>query len=96
MSVRIDFHEDGFRELLNSDGVQAVVNYHAHTIAGSANAVPSTTEPAHDQPYYEVEDPAEVLLPIAFNGDRARRRVVSDGARAAAHEAKTHALLRAI
>lgn len=84
--AQIDFHDDGFRELLNSDGVQALVNLYAHRIAAGANSMPSTTAPAHDQPYYKVEDPAD--------GDRARRRVVSDGARAAAHEVKTHALLR--
>lgn len=92
--AQIDFHDDGFRELLNSDGVDALVNLHAHRIAAGANAVPSTTNPPHDRPYYKVEDPREALLPVAFNGDRARRRVVTDGARAAAHEAKTHALLR--
>lgn len=84
--AQIDFHDSGFRELLNSDGVDALVNLHAHRIAAGANAVPSTTNPPHDQAYYKVEDGSD--------GDRSRRRVVTDGARAAAHEAKTHALLR--
>ncbi|MEC4616197.1 hypothetical protein [Tsukamurella tyrosinosolvens] len=82
----IDFHSEGFRELLTSEGVDALVNLHAHRIAAGANATPSTTNPPHDRPYYTVEE--------ASDGDRARRRVASDGARAAAHEAKTHALLR--
>lgn len=81
-----DFYDEGFKELLNSDGVEALVNLHAHRIAAGANSTPSTTNPPHGRPYYTVEE--------ASDGDRARRRVVSDGARAAAHEAKTHALLR--
>lgn len=82
----IDFHDEGFRELLTSAGAEGLVSVHAHRIAAGANATPSTTNPPHGRPYYTVEE--------ASDGDRARRRVVSDGARAAAHEAKTHALLR--
>lgn len=86
MAVRIKFNEAGFRELLTSAGAQALVDEHAQRMASGANAVPSTTQPAHQGPYYEVENGSD--------GDRARRRVVTTDARAAAHEVKTHALLR--
>lgn len=86
MSVRIQFNEAGFRELLTGAGAQGLVEEQADRMAAGANAVPSTTQPAHTGPYYQVEDGSD--------GDRARRRVVTTDARAAAHEAKTHALLR--
>lgn len=88
MSVRIKFNEAGFRALLTGAGAQSLVEEHAERVAAAANAVPSTTQPAHVGDYYEAKD--------ASDGDRARRRVVTTDDRAAAHEAKTHALLRAL
>lgn len=88
MTVRVKFSEAGFRALLTGAGSQGLVEEHAERVAAAANAVPSTTSPAHDQPYYKIEDGSDAK--------RARRRVVSDGARAAVHEAKTQALLRAL
>lgn len=86
MAVRIKFNEAGFRELMTSLAMQQRLDEHAKWIAAGANRVPSTTRPPHEGPYYEVENGSD--------GDRARRRVVTTDARAAAHEAKTHALLR--
>lgn len=86
--MRIKFHEAGFRELLTSAGAEALVQAEAERLAASANAVGSTTSPAHTLPYYVVED--------ASDDDRARRRVVTDGPRAAAHEARTQALERGL
>lgn len=88
MAVRIKFNEAGFRALLTGSGAQGLVEEQAVRVAAAANSAPSTTSPAHDRPYYTVEDGSD--------SDRARRRVVTDGARAAAHEAKTQALLRGI
>lgn len=84
--MKVKFNEAGFRELLTGAAAQGLVEGQAQRMAAGANAVPSTTKPAHQGPYYKVEDGSD--------GKRARRRVVTTDARAAAHEAKTHALLR--
>lgn len=84
----IKFNNAGFRELLTSAASESLVDKHAQELAAEANAVPSTTSPAHDKPYYAVTK--------ASDSKRARRRVQADGARAMAHEAKTQALLRAL
>lgn len=86
--MRVKFNEAGFRELLTGTGAQSLVEQHAQRVASSANRVPSTTQPARVGDYYEVQDGSD--------GDRARRRVVTSDARSVAHEAKTHALLRAL
>lgn len=86
--MRITFNKSGFDSLLTSPGAQQLLEEHTEHVAERANSIPSTTSPAHDAPYYKVEDGSD--------GKRARRRVVTDGPRAAAHEAKTQALLRAI
>lgn len=89
--MRIVFHEAGFRELLTSAPVKALVKEHAEAIAERANAVPSTTSPAAPEPYYEVEDGTT---------DRARYRVATAQGeqlkRNVRHEAKTQALQKSI
>lgn len=82
--MRIEWNEAGFDQLLTSPAAQALVDQHAEALADRANSVPSTTSPPATEPYYEVEDTSDE--------HRARRRVQTTGARAAAHEAKTHAL----
>lgn len=84
--MRISFNSKGFDELLTSAGAHALVTSHADDMAGRANAVPSTTAPAATEPYYEIEDGSDA--------HRARVRIVTASPRAAAHEAKTHALQR--
>lgn len=86
--MRIKFHDAGFDALLTGSFAQGLVDEHADPMAERANAVPSTTQPAHDKPYYVVEDGSD--------NKRARRRIRADGARAMRHEAKTNALQKAL
>lgn len=86
--MRIKFNDAGFNELLTSAAANALLDEHAESMAERANAVPSTTDPAHTEPYYEIQDGSD--------GKRARRRIYADGGRAMAHEAKTQALQRAL
>ena len=86
--MRIDFHEEGFREILTSEGANGLVEAEAVAIAARANAVPSTTEPAHVGPYYDVQD--------SSSKSRARRTVIGNSPRSMAHEAKTNALQRGV
>lgn len=86
--MRIDWNDAGFDALLTSGQAQALVAKHADAIADAANAVPSTTSPASEEPYYVVED--------ASDEHRARARVQTNGPRAANHEAKTQALQQAL
>lgn len=88
MTVRIKFNSSGFNELLTSAGSKALVKEHADEMAIKANAVPSTTQPAAAEPYYEVQDGSD--------GKRARYRVRTTGDRAARHEAKTQALQKSL
>jgi hypothetical protein len=89
--MRIQFHEAGFRELLTSGPVKALVEKEADKIAEKANAVASTTDPAAEDPYYEVQDGTT---------DRARYRVATAQGpqlkRNVRHEAKTQALQKSI
>lgn len=89
--MRIEFHEAGFKELLTSAGVKALVEKHANEIAARANSVASTTDPEATEPYYEVEDATT---------DRARFRVATAQGeqlkRNVRHESKTSALQKAI
>ncbi|MCC9182569.1 hypothetical protein [Mycolicibacterium mageritense] len=85
--MRIQVNHAGFRELLTGAAAQSLLDEQAERVASEANSVPSTTNPPHDEPYYRIEDGSDA--------DRARRRIIADGARAMAHEAKTQALLRA-
>ena len=86
--MRITFNQSGFDELLTGSFAQGLVDDEADRLAGRANAVASTTDPAATEPYYEVEDGSD--------NKRARRRVRAAGARAAKHEAKTNALQKAL
>lgn len=86
--MRIKFNNAGFRELRTSANTKAYVRGFAEEMAETANKVPSTTDPAATEPYYEVEDGAD--------NERARYRVRVTSARAAKHEAKTQALQKAI
>ena len=86
--MRIKFNQAGFRELRTSAAANAILDEHAEPMAERANSVPSTTEPAADEPYYEVQDGSD--------SDRARRRIRTTSARAARHEAKTNALQKAL
>jgi hypothetical protein len=88
MSVRIKFNSKGFNELLTSAGAHALLNPHADEMAVKANAVPSTTQPAATEPYYEVQDGSDEK--------RARYRVRTTGDRAEKHEAKTQALQKSL
>lgn len=86
--MRIKFNQSAFRELRTSAGAKSLVKGYADEMAAQANAVPSTTEPAATEPYYEVQD--------GTDEERARYRVRTASARAAKHEAKTQALQRAL
>ena len=86
--MRIKFNDAGFDQLLTGSHAQSLVEDAANEIAEKANAVPSTTDPAATEPYYEVEDGSD--------SKRARRRIKPTSARAAKHEAKTNALQKAL
>ncbi len=88
MKFRLQFHDAGFRELRTSSAANSIVKGLAEEMAERANAVPSTTEPAATEPYYEVQE--------ASDEERARYRVRTTGARAAKHDAKTQALNKAL
>jgi hypothetical protein len=86
--MRIQFNNAAFRELRTSAAAKALLKEHADPMAARANSVPSTTEPAAGEPYYEVEE--------ASDHERARYRIHPTSARAARHEAKTQALQKAL
>lgn len=86
--MRLEWNDAGFDELLTSPAAHALVDQQADAIAGRANAVSSTTSPPADEPYYEVVDGSDER--------RARRYIRTTGARAARHEAKTHALQQGV
>ncbi len=86
--MKIDWNEAGFDLLLTSPGARELVFKPATTLSLAANSVPSTTSPPATEPYYEIED--------GTDGHRARYRVHTTGERAEKHEAKTHALQRAL
>lgn len=86
--MRIDWNEAGFVELLTSPGAHELVARPAAVLAGAANTVPSTTSPPATEPYYAIKN--------GTDEHRARYRVHTTTARAAAHEAKTHALQKAL
>lgn len=82
--ARIEINEAGFDALRTSVPVKNLVERHASELAARANAVPSTTDPAADEPYYAVEDTTD--------GRRARYRIHTTGDRSVKHETKTQAL----
>ena len=86
--MHIEFNSRGFQELLTSAAANAALDHHADEITEQANAVPSTTSPAAEEPYYKAYE--------AGDENRARRRIVTVGQRAIRHEAKTNALQRSI
>lgn len=86
--MRIQFNEAGFRELLTGSYADSLAKKEADELAERANAVPSTTDPAATEPYYEVQDGSDA--------ERARYRVRAAGRRAMRHEAKTNALQKAL
>ena len=81
--ANIKFNPAAFEAILTSSTVKAKVKGLAEEMADAANAVPPTTSPAPNEPYYEVQDGTT---------DRARYRVRTTGRRAVRHEAKTQAL----
>lgn len=86
--VRMEINKAGFRELRTSAGVHRILEGEADPIAGRANGVPSSTNPASDDPYYVVRDGSDE--------ERARKRVVTANPRAMRHEARTQALQRSV
>lgn len=86
--MRIEFHDEGFAELRTDAATKELVKGYADAMAERANAIPSTTEPATEEPYYKVWDGSDE--------DRARCRVATAGDRASKHEAKTQALQKAL
>ena len=86
--MRFKTNKAGFQELRTSANTKAFVRGFAEEMAETANSVPSTTDPAATEPYYEVQD--------GTDEDRARYRVRSASARAARHEARTQALQKAM
>ncbi len=88
MKFRLEFHDAGFDELRTSAAAKELLKDAAEQMAARANAVPSTTQPAASEPYYDVEDGSD--------GKRARYRIRTTSARAAKHEAKTQALHKAL
>lgn len=87
-TFRLEFHDEGFRELRTSAAAKSLLKEAADEMASRANAISSTTEPAAEEPYYEVQDGSDE--------ERARYRVRTTGIRAAKHEAKTQALQKAL
>ena len=88
MGIKFVANDAGFAALRTSPSSDYLVKVKAQAITRAANAVPSTTDPATDEPYYEMHD--------AGDAERARYRVATTSIRASRHEAKTFALQRAM
>lgn len=86
--MRIEFNDKGFKELMTSAAAKAFVKRYADEAAEKANAIPSTTEPAATEPYYEVVD--------GTDEERARYYVQTANPRAINHDKATDALLRSL
>ena len=86
--MRFDPNYAGFSAIRKQVQFANMAKAKAESIAAAANAIPSTTDPATDEPYYEVFE--------AGDGSRARYRVATASLRAQRHEAKTQALQRAL
>lgn len=86
MSIKFVRNVAGFNALRKSFADEAKAK--AEKIEVAANAIPSTTQPAATEPYYETVD--------ASDEKRPRYRVRTTGPRAQRHETKTQALLRAV
>jgi hypothetical protein len=77
-------NDAGFNAIRKAAEFDSWAKREAEAIAAAANAIPSTTDPATDEPYYEVFE--------AGDGSRARYRVATTSLRAQRHEARTLAL----
>jgi len=86
MSVRLEFNSDGFREILQSDGVRALVEETAHNIQSKANG--NLVESSDG---YEVD-----VISGGYGGGRWVGFVASADAAAAAAESEYKALSRAV
>ena len=85
MSIKFVRNTAGFNALRKSFDAEAKAK--AERIEAAANAIPSTTQPAATEPYYETVDASDEARP--------RYRVKTTGPRSQRHEVKTQALLRA-
>ncbi len=81
-------NDAGFNAIRKAAEFDSWAKREAEAIAAAANAIPSTTDPATDEPYYEVFE--------AGDGARARYRVATASLRAQRHEMRTQALQRAL
>lgn len=88
MKIKFTANDAGFAALRTSPGADALVKSHAVAIESAANAIPSTTEPAATEPYYESHE--------AGDEHRARYRVATTSIRASRHEFITNALQRGL
>jgi hypothetical protein len=77
-------NDAGFNAIRKQAQFANMAKSKAESIAAAANAIPSTTDPATEEPYYEVFE--------AGDGSRARYRVATASLRAQRHEARTLAL----
>jgi hypothetical protein len=84
--VKFVRNDAGFDQLRLSAGSQALVREAAEKVEAAANAIPSTTSPAAEEPYYSSREDN--------TPSRARYLVGTTGIRASRHEARTKALLR--
>ena len=87
MSVRIQFNSDGFREILQSEGVKALVENTANDIRSKANA----NLASESSEGYEVS-----VISGGYGGGRRVGFVASSDAEAAAAESEYKALSKAI
>ena len=83
--MRFVANNAGFAALRHS--YKSEIKSYADRMEAAANAIPSTTDPAATEPYYETYD--------ASDEDRPRYRVAPVNIRAQRHEARTFALQRA-
>jgi len=81
-------NDAGFNAIRKQAQFANMAKSKAEAIAAAANAIPSTTDPATEEPYYEVFE--------AGDGARARYRVATASLRAQRHEMRTQALQRAL
>ena len=88
MTIRFKRNDAGFNALRTSAWADGLVKAKAEAIEAAANAIPPTTSPPPEEPYYETKE--------AGDAKRARYRVVTANVRAQRHEAKTFALNRAL
>jgi hypothetical protein len=88
VTIRFKRNVSGFNALRTSAAVDGLIREKAESIEAAANAIPPTTSPPPEEPYYEAKE--------AGDAKRARYRVVTANIRAQRHEVKTQALLRGL